>query len=127
DLFPDRQAAYAQQMADLGYAVDGSDTSIAATVGSTAAQAVLDYRHHDGSNQLGDEPGTPSSGGAYADYTGYRPVNTWNEVRYPDRWQPLCLPLPPPGATECTGKVQTYLTPQWSRVTPFALTSPGQF
>ena len=87
---------------------------------------MLDFRHRDGSNQLGDEPGgTPRV--AYSDYTGYRPVNTWNEVRYPDRWQPLCLPLPPPGATECTGKVQTYLTPQWSRVTPFALTSPGQF
>jgi hypothetical protein len=126
DLFPARRDLYAQQMADLGYAVDGSDTSTAAQVGSTAAQAVLEYRHRDGSNQLGDEPGgTP--GVAYSDYTGYQPVNTWSEVRYPDRWQPLCLPLPPPGATECTGKVQTYLTPQWSRVTPFALTSPGQF
>src|SRR4029453_5962290 len=98
-----------QQMADLGYAVDGSDTSTAAQVGSTAAQAVLEYRHRDGSNQLGDEPGgTP--GVAYSDYTGYQPVNTWSEVRYPDRWQPLCLPLPPPGATESAVKAQTHLT-----------------
>ncbi len=37
------------------------------------------------------------------------------------------MPLPPPGATECTGKIQTYLTPQWLRVAPFALTSPAQF
>src|SRR5512133_358622 len=57
DLFPARQATYAGQMADLRYAVDGSDTSTAAQVGSTAAQAVLDFRHRDGSNQLGDEPG----------------------------------------------------------------------
>ena len=127
DLFPGRQARYGQKMTDLGYvAEDGQDTSAAATVGRTAAQAVLEYRHRDGSNQLGDEPGgTP--GVAYSDYTGYQPVNAWNEVRQPDRWQPLCLPLPPPGATECTGTIQKYLTPQWDRVTPFALTSPGQF
>jgi hypothetical protein len=50
DLFPARQAIYAQRMADLGYAVDGSDTSAAAGVGATAARAVLDFRHGDGAN-----------------------------------------------------------------------------
>jgi hypothetical protein len=126
DLFPARQASYAQQMADLGYVVDGSDTSPAAMVGGAAAQAVLDYRHRDGANQLGDEAGgTP--GVAYSDYTGYAPVNTWDQVKDPDRWQPLCIPTPPPGATECTGRIQTSLTPHWDHVTPFALTSPGQF
>jgi hypothetical protein len=126
DLFPARQAIYAQRMADLGYAVDGSDTSAAVGVGATAARAVLAFRHRDGANQLGDEPGgTP--GAAYSDYTGYRPVNTWDQVKDPDRWQPLCVPLPPPGATACTGRIQTYLTPQWGNVTPFALTSASQF
>jgi hypothetical protein len=126
DLFPARQGVYSQQMADLGYAVNGSDTSTAAMVGGAAAQAVLDFRHHDGANQLGDEAGgTP--GVAYSDYTGYQPVNTWDQVNDPDRWQPLCIPTPPPGATECTGRIQTFLTPHWDHVTPFALTSPGQF
>ena len=32
DLFPARQATYVQQMTELGYAVDGSDTSTAAMV-----------------------------------------------------------------------------------------------
>ena len=36
DLFPARQAAFDQRMATLGYATDGSDTSTAATVGTTA-------------------------------------------------------------------------------------------
>src|SRR5829696_6618300 len=50
DLFPARQTIYAGHMVgDLGYVIDGSDTSTAATVGVVAAQAVLDYRHHDGS------------------------------------------------------------------------------
>jgi hypothetical protein len=113
DLFPARQAIYAGHIVnDLGYAVDGSDTSPAATVGSNAAQAVLGFRHRDGANQLGDEPGgTP--GVPYSDYTGYAPSpkNTWDKVGDPDRWQPLCIPLPPPGATECTGRIQTFLTP----------------
>jgi hypothetical protein len=91
DLFPARQAVYAQRMATLGYVVDGTDTSTAATVGTTAAQAVVNYRHNDGANQLN----------GYADTSGYMPVNTWDKVVDPDRWQPLCVPLPPPGATEC--------------------------
>jgi hypothetical protein len=132
DLFPARQTLYAGHMVkDLGYAVDGSDTSPAATVGSNAAQAVLGYRHHDGANQLGDEPGTPpeQAGKPYADYTGYQPDkdNTWDKVGDPDHWQPLCIPTPPPGATKCAGTIQTYLTPFWGKVRPFALTRPDQF
>ena len=132
DLFPTRQTIYAGHMVgDLGYVIDGADTSPAATVGSNAAQAMLGYRHHDGANQLGDEPGTPNAqaGTPYADYTGYTPSpkNTWDKVGDPDRWQPLCIPTPPPGATSCTGRVQTYLTPFWAKVKPFALTRPDQF
>jgi hypothetical protein len=125
DLFPAQaqRGAFAAQMGDLGYAIDGSDTSTAAIVGAAAAQAVLDYRHHDGANQLGDRNG----GAPYSDYTGYQPVNTWDQVKDPDRWQPLCIPTPPPGATECAGRIQTYPTPHWDHVTPFALTKPDQF
>jgi hypothetical protein len=42
DLFPARQFDFAEQMSYLGYAVDGSDTSTPASVGNTAAQAVID-------------------------------------------------------------------------------------
>jgi hypothetical protein len=87
DLFPARQAVFARRMAALGYAVDGTDTSTAATVGTTAAQAVVDYRHADGANQLN----------GYADTSGYTPVNSWDKIVDPDRWQPLCVPLPAPG------------------------------
>jgi hypothetical protein len=116
DLFPARQADFAEQMAALGYATDGSDTSTPATVGTASAQSVLDYRHGDGSNQLN----------GYADTTGYQAVNTWDKVNDPWRWQPLCVPLPPPGTTTCPS-VQRPTTPQWRNVTSFALTSPVQF
>jgi hypothetical protein len=93
-----------------------SDTTAPAIVGFTAAQAVLDYRHNDGSNQLN----------GYADTSGYTPVNTWDQILSPDHWQPLCVPLPAPGTTECAA-TQRFSTPHWRTVTPFALTSAAQF
>jgi hypothetical protein len=35
---------------------------------------VLEFRHHDGANQLGDEPGG-LPGVPYSDYTGFQPAN----------------------------------------------------
>src|SRR5829696_2847411 len=110
DLFPARQFDFAEQMSYLGYAVDGSDTWTPATVGNTASQAVIDYRHGDGSNQLN----------GYADTTGYKPVNTGDVVVDPWRWQPLRVPLG-------TGPEQKATTPQWSKVKAFALKSSFQF
>jgi hypothetical protein len=112
DLFPTQQPAFATQMTTrLGYATDWSDTSTAASVGATAARAVLDYRHGDGANQAGN----------YADScvpVCYQPVNTPDTIVDPDRWQPLRLP---------NGTVQSFATPHWRNVTPFALTSAAQF
>jgi hypothetical protein len=113
DLFPARQFDFAEQMAAFGYAVDGSDTTTAASVGTTAAQAVIDYRHADGSNQLN----------GYADTCQpacYQPVNTPDMVVDPWRWQPLRVPLG-------VGPAQRATTPQWRNVKGFALSSPWQF
>ena len=128
DLFPARAADFAAFMTTLGYdpADAGTDTTTPTGIGNVTAQAVLDFRHADGANQLGDTAGgTP--GRAYSDWTGYTPVNTWNQLNDPYRWQPQCVPAPPVGATSCAGSVQNFATPQWNRVTPFALTTPGQF
>jgi uncharacterized protein DUF6851 len=60
DLFPNsRSTVFDPLMASLGYDPSNTttDTSVPAGIGNVACQAVLDYRHHDGSNQLGDEPG----------------------------------------------------------------------
>jgi hypothetical protein len=110
DLFPSRRADFAAQMEELGYLADGSDASTPAAVGTQAAQAVLDFRHGDGSNQLG----------GYTDTTGYTPVNTGDTVTDRWRWQPLRVPLG-------TGPEQRAATPQWKSVTSFALTSPFQY
>ena len=122
DLFPGREGAYAALLRELGYDPAAALPSLAggpnapAGVGTLAAIAVLDYRHKDGSNQLGDK-----AAGAYADYTGYAPVNTPDGVVDPNRWQPLRVP---DGAGVLS--VQRCVLPQWGRVTPFAMTSGMQ-
>jgi hypothetical protein len=114
DLYPARAALFDAALAAEGYdpaapPADGSPAGVA----ERACRAVLDDRHHDGSNQLGDEPG--SAGGRYSDWTGYRPVNDPDHVSDPDRWQPLRTPDGRGGET-----VQRFTTPHWGRVLPFA-------
>ena len=118
DLFPAQRAIFEAALAAQGY--DPADLTLdpaAPTgIGNLAAAAVLlDSRHHDGANQLGD---MSPSGIPYADYTGYQPVNAVDELVDPNRWQPLAQP---------SGVPQTFLAPQWPLVVPFALQSPSQF
>src|SRR5437660_2350853 len=114
DLFPTQTTVFDALMSSLGY--DPSDTSVDTSspsgIGNVCAQALLNYRHADGSNQLGDlHPG------AYSDYTGYVPVNTVDTLNDPNKWQPLLV----------NGVPQTWLLPQWGVVEPFPLTSGSQF
>jgi hypothetical protein len=130
DLFPSSTSTvFDPLMARLGYDVTDRATNLTTPtgVGNLAAQAVLDFRHRDGANQLGDEPGgTP--GVAYSDYTGYVPLNDPMDLRTPfdpasvhdvNAWQPLRY-------VDGSGIVVTpkFVGAQWQRVTPFAIT-PG--
>ncbi|WP_417490336.1 vanadium-dependent haloperoxidase [Maricaulis sp.] len=106
--------------AGLDPADNSLDPASPVGIGNLAAAAVLEYRHHDGANQLGDEPG--SDGEPYSQYIMYRPVNGPYEVIDPDRWQPI------PASDGHGGvAVQTWLTPHWYRVATFGLDSPDQF
>jgi hypothetical protein len=113
-------------MRSLGY--DGADTSTDPStptgIGNVAALAVLDSRHGDGANQLGDVSGG-RPGVAYSDYTGYVPVNEPMDIRVPfdpagvhdpNAWQPLRY-------VDGSGNVVTpgFVGAQWPRVTTFAL------
>jgi hypothetical protein len=123
DLFPTQASIANQLMASLGY--DPNDVSMnpdtASGIGNLAATAVLGFRHHDGANQLGDING----GSPYSDYTGYTPVNTWDNVVDPSRWQPLRLPTGLPAPNDFT--IQVFATPHWTHVAPFALNKSSQF
>ena len=117
DLFPSETALFDGLLTEQGFApaLPAAGSSGPAAVGAEAAGAVLAFRHHDGSNQLGD-----LAPGAYADYTGYAPVNPPEPAAVvdPNRWQPLQVSDGAGGFV-----VQKYTTPQWGLVTPFALAS----
>lgn len=129
DVFPgDRATIFDPLMASLGYDPSNttSDLTTPAGIGNVTCAAVLEFRHHDGSNQLGDM--TPS-GTAYADWTGFKAVNPPSTVPVipatvvnSNHWQPLQYF----DATN-TFVTQGFLGAQWYRVTPFAMTSPSEF
>ena len=66
DLFPNQAAAADSFLRSLGYEPDApAGPNTPAGIGRRTAQAVLDFRHRDGANQLG----------GYADTTGYTALN----------------------------------------------------
>ena len=84
------------------------------------ADAILAFRHTDGSNQLGNDP-AGRLGVRYSDTTGYQPVNSPGNTVILDRWTPEHVPID--AAPEDVVRTQRFLTPQWGNVTPFALAS----
>ena len=130
DLFPgSASSVFDPLMGNLGYdAADNStDTTTPTGIGNVAAQAVLDFHHGDGANQLGNEPGG-AAGVPYSDYTGYVPANDPMDIRVPfdpgtvhdpNAWQPLRY-VDGAGAVVTPG----FVGAQWQHVTTFAV-SPG--
>ncbi len=130
DLFPGSvSSVFDPLMRSLGYgAADlSTDTTTPTGIGNVAAQAVLDFHHRDGANQLGDEPGG-GSGVPYSDYTGYVAANDPMDIRVPfdpatvhdpNAWQPLRY-VDGAGAVVTPG----FVGAQWQHVTTFAV-GPG--
>jgi len=120
--YPEAKDYLAGEMKKLGYdpANDSVDPAKPEGIGNLAAQAVIDYRRHDGANQFGDETG--GNGTPYGDYTYYVPVNPVDRIVDPDRWQPITFTLKD-GRKVTPG----FLTPHWYRVKPFLLDRSSQF
>jgi len=135
DLFPSRIDTYKTA---LGYSVD--DPSTPAQIGRNAAQANINFRRADGSNQTNNANNSVT----YPCPGCYNMTNPWGKqltATNPDRWhwQQLCmltqagldahLTSPdPPGTDDCSGTYytkQSPTTPQWGSIKPFAsLTAP---
>jgi hypothetical protein len=115
----DTNSVYTPLMRQLGYDPDdrSRDIETPTGIGNVSCSAVIEFRHHDKSNQLGD-----LTQGAYADWTKYTPTNAPATVpprqiaNSPDHWQPLTY-------VDSTGNlvVQSFAAAQWCFVTPFAL------
>jgi PAP2 superfamily len=129
DLFPaDTEPVYKPLMKQLGYDPNDNSTDIEnpTGIGNVACAAVLEFRHHDKANQLGD-----LAQGAYSDWSDYTPVNSPGTIRAhfpfvnplnPSRWQPLTY-------TDSNGTLvlQKFAAAHWCFVTPFAMAKGEQF
>jgi hypothetical protein len=118
DQFPRDSSLIKSKLTALGYDPNDTSTDISnpTGIGNAVAQKIIMMCHHDGANQLGD-----LARGEYEDYSRYKPVNGPNRLNDPDRWQPLRV------MDRDQLMIQTFLTPFWNRIVPFALTSADQF
>lgn len=129
DVLPgDTGSVYVPLMKKLGYDPKDNSTDIEtpAGIGNVACAAVLEFRHHDKSNQLGD-----LAPGVYSDWTRFMPANMPGTIPmhlpaiHPidvSRWQPLIY-------VDSTGSLvtQMFMGGQWCFVTPFAMASGNEF
>ena len=122
ELFPSQVEDLDRLMAELGFDPNNTTTDPAtpAGIGYLSAEALLEFRRQDGSNQLGSHPeGTP--GIPYSNTANYEPVNRPDTINQIDHWTPERVPIDAEPRTE--DRIQTFLTPQWGDLIPFALNS----
>ena len=123
-LLPKFEAQWREMLTRVGLDPDDPNRDPASPVGigTRAGEAVLASRLHDGMNRLGDEGGGQYFRQPYADYLGYRPVNTADSLRDPGRWQPDVV-------TTGNGifRVQEFVTPQFGATRPYSYRSPTEF
>src|SRR5260370_39059579 len=126
DLLPvDTDSVSIPLMKQLGYDPKDHSTDIETPtgIGNVACAAVLEFRHHDKSNELGDLGQGPSS-----DWSAYAAVNTPAVVPAraaaadANHWQPLTY-------VDHSGNLvlQRFAGAQWCYVTPFALAKGEEF
>jgi len=129
DVLPaDTESVYKPLMKQLGYNPSDNSTDIDTPtgIGNIACAAVLEFRHHDKANQVGD-----LAQGSYSDWSGYTPLNPPGTIPVhfpfvkplnPDRWQPLTY-------TDSYGNLvlQKFAAAHWCFVTPFAMAKGEQF
>ncbi len=122
-LFPQFKSEFRDMVQSAGLDPDdrSENTTTPAGLGNLAAKKVLEARKHDGSNRDGDEGGRKYNRQPYADYTGYKPVNTVYDLRDPSRWQPRSISL------NGIFRAQQFVTPQYGRVKPVSYDSPTEF
>jgi hypothetical protein len=129
---PEQAPGLAQLLTLLG--LNPADNSVDPTspvgIGNLAGKGVVAARARDGMNLLG-EVGRRYNPRPFADYTGYRPVNTAFELVDPSRWQPQLTPhrrrLGAGPGDKGIFTVQQFVTPQLRLVKPYTYEDPGQF
>jgi hypothetical protein len=115
DLPAEKKDMFHDSFCELGY--DPDDQSLDITkpqgIGNLSAKLIIEARAGDESNRHGT-----LATGKFADFTGYKSVNSLDEVKNKYRWQPL---------KSKNGGMQSFMLPHWGLVRPFALEYADQF
>ncbi|GAA4733328.1 vanadium-dependent haloperoxidase [Phytohabitans rumicis] len=131
-VVPEQQQVVRQMMTVLGLNPDDEsvDPTSAVGIGNLAGKGVVAARRQDGMNMVGDV-GRRYNPQPFADYTGYRPVNTAFKLTNPSRWQPQLAPhrrrLGAGPGDKGIFTVQHFVTPQMGLVKPYTFRDPAQF
>jgi len=133
ELLPTQVTEWRKMMTSVGLDPDDHTENKTSPVGigNLAGKAIIENRRRDGMNQLGDEGGRKYNPQPYADYLGYRPVNSAFEIRDASHWQPLLGPHDR-RLKQGTGDVgafvvQSFATPQLSVTKPYSYSDPAEF
>ncbi|MEP6647698.1 MAG: vanadium-dependent haloperoxidase [Saprospiraceae bacterium] len=122
EYYTDDTLIFRQLMTKMGLDPNNAtlDPATPEGIGNLAAKTLIAARRDDGSNQYGQVEG--SNGTPYFDYTKYQCVNSAEECKDINRWQPKYFSDGKGGkfAPGC-------LTPFWNKVKPVALESADQF
>ena len=124
-LLPQFEAQWREMLSGVGLDPNDDpdrDPASPVGIGTRAGEAVVASRLHDGMNQLGDEGGRQYHRQPYADYLGYRPVNTADVLLDPGRWQPDVVTI-----GNGIFRVQEFVTPQYGLTRPYSYGSPTEF
>ncbi|MFI9583664.1 DUF6851 domain-containing protein [Streptomyces sp. NPDC052236] len=127
-VYPQYKSRWLDMMESAGLDPDNTeeDPATPSGIGILAAKNAMAARENDGSNREGDEGGRTYNRQPYADYTGYRPVNSAYRLRNPSRWQPN-VTSNATSKEKAVFRVQQFATPQFGRVKPFSYDSPTRF
>lgn len=121
---PKYVSTWRSMLQNLGLDPDdqSTDLSTAVGIGNYAGNAVVAARARDGFNRDGDEDGRKYNREAYADYTGYEPVNDPFDLKDPSRWQPKVV-------TKGYGifQIQKFVTPQWGKTKAYSYKNVERF
>jgi len=124
NAIPDQALRFVENLEKLG--LDPEDTHESKHdpigIGNICGRSINEVRDHDGQNSKGDI-GAKSryNNKPYYDYTGYKPVNTYDNVVDPRRWQPA--------VTDLNGvyKIQKFVTPQHGFTQAYSYKDVNQF
>lgn len=148
DQFPTQRDQFRRFMHRLGYEPDQTTLDRGSPIGiaRSVVEALCEYRHRDGSNQLGDM----SPRGLYTDYTHYSPLRATEDMdrlAVAARWQPLVTGNGLGGFNDIDARLrqidarprqrvtverggyttQRPTTPFWGNVLPFAMRAGSAF